>query len=137
MLSTGGLRCLCRLSLTQDGLCHSGPLLEQSKALVKRPGGAECWWQAEAAPSGLTSRATAALQEAIRDSPSRGNTGYRFGRPIRSLEHARMLLRRGAEGDRKQTTELHAGAQAGYRELGMQEDLARLEALARIATGTS
>jgi hypothetical protein len=31
MLSIDGLRCLCRLSLTQDGLCHSAPLLEQSR----------------------------------------------------------------------------------------------------------
>ena len=47
------------------------------------------------------------------------------------LEHARMLLRRGAEGDGKQAAELLARAHTRFRELGMQDDLARLEALAR------
>ena len=42
-----------------------------------------------------------------------------------------MLLRRGADGDREQAAELLARAQARYRELGMHDDLARLEALAR------
>ncbi len=49
------------------------------------------------------------------------------------FEHARMLLRRGADGDHEQATELLARAQASYRELGMQDDLARLEALASAA----
>jgi hypothetical protein len=52
------------------------------------------------------------------------------------LEHARMLLRRGAYGDRKHATVLLARAQARYRELGMQDDLARIEALARTAAAT-
>jgi hypothetical protein len=49
------------------------------------------------------------------------------------LEHACMLLRRGAGGDRKLATELLARAHARFRELGMQDDLARLEALARVS----
>jgi DNA-binding SARP family transcriptional activator len=49
------------------------------------------------------------------------------------LEHARMLLRRDADGDRKRAIELLAGARATYRELGMQADLARAEGLARTA----
>jgi AraC-like DNA-binding protein len=47
------------------------------------------------------------------------------------LEHARMLLRRGGDGDRQRAIALLAGAQATYRELGMQEDLARVEGFAR------
>ena len=49
------------------------------------------------------------------------------------LEHARMLLRRDADGDRKRATELLTGARATYRELGMQDDLIRAERLARTA----
>ena len=52
------------------------------------------------------------------------------------LEHARMLLCRAADGDRKRAAELLARAQATYRELGMQDDLVRLEGLARTAAGT-
>lgn len=63
MLSTDGLRCLCRLSLTRTDCATARP--SSSKAGTREAaGGAECWWQAEAAPSGLTSRPTAALQEA-------------------------------------------------------------------------
>ena len=49
------------------------------------------------------------------------------------LEHARMLLRREADDDRKRATELLAGARATYLELGMQDDLARADRLARTA----
>ena len=51
------------------------------------------------------------------------------------LEHARMLLRRGGDGDRTQATELLARAQATYRELGMQDDLVRLEGARPLAKG--
>ena len=49
------------------------------------------------------------------------------------VEHARMLLRRDADGDRERATNLLASARATYRELGMQADLARAEGLARTA----
>lgn len=45
------------------------------------------------------------------------------------LEHARMLLRRDADGDGRRAAELLARAQATYRELGMEDALLRLEAL--------
>ena len=48
-------------------------------------------------------------------------------------EHARMLLQRDADGDRERATELLSSARATYRELRMQGDLARAEALARSA----
>ncbi len=46
-------------------------------------------------------------------------------------EHARMLLRRDAKGDRQEATELLAEARATYRELGMQADLAAVTAGSR------
>jgi tetratricopeptide (TPR) repeat protein len=45
------------------------------------------------------------------------------------LEHARMLLRRDADGDREQARALLARARATYRELGMGDDLVRAEGL--------
>ena len=45
------------------------------------------------------------------------------------LEHARMLLRRDGEGDREQAAELLARRAATYRELGMDDDLVRVEEL--------
>jgi hypothetical protein len=49
------------------------------------------------------------------------------------FEHARMLLRRDADGDRKRASVLLTAARATYRELGMQDDLIRAERLARTA----
>ena len=49
------------------------------------------------------------------------------------VEHARMLLRRDADGDRDRAAELLSRARVTYGELDMRGDLARAEALARIA----
>jgi eukaryotic-like serine/threonine-protein kinase len=46
------------------------------------------------------------------------------------LEHARMLLRRQAEGDRDRADEFLSTARATYHGLGMQDDVARAAALA-------
>ena len=46
-------------------------------------------------------------------------------------EHARLLLRRNARGDRERADELLSRAQASYDELGMQGDAANVAAFAR------
>jgi DNA-binding SARP family transcriptional activator len=46
-------------------------------------------------------------------------------------DHARMLLRRNANGDREHADELLSWAQTTYHELGMQDDAAQAAALAR------
>ena len=51
-------------------------------------------------------------------------------------EYARMLLRRNAPGDRERAEELAARAQATFLELGMQDDAAKVAALARTAAHT-
>jgi hypothetical protein len=52
-------------------------------------------------------------------------------------EHARMLLDRDAEGDRGRAVELLARARELYRELGMDDDLVRVEQLRVQATAGS
>jgi tetratricopeptide (TPR) repeat protein len=49
-------------------------------------------------------------------------------------DHARMLLRRSAHGDREHAEELLSRAQATYRELGMQDAAENAVALARTGT---
>jgi tetratricopeptide (TPR) repeat protein len=51
-------------------------------------------------------------------------------------KYAGMLLRRNAPGDRERAEELVARAQATYGELGMQDDAAKVAALARTAGHT-